>query len=125
MTTILAALAIGITASATPVQYKGVWESDSGDAGTITLNISGSSITGDLKNPGKDPSLPTRGTANMIGEMTGHRFKITVTYSTGLKADYQGNIDIKENKLRMDGLRYIGDKPDVKMRFLVDAKMSY
>lgn len=125
MTTILAAMAIGTTAFAPPAQYKGIWESDSGDAGTITLNINGSLITADMKNPGKDPSLPTRGTANMAGSVTGHRFKVTVTYSNGLKADYQGNIDTKENKLRMDGLKYVGDKPDVKMRFMVDAKMSY
>lgn len=109
------------TTLAHATKYSGEWNVSRGAGGTLTLNVSGGQITGDLKDTGWEEMTGERRTGRLTGTVAGGRFKITIRYSTGASSSFQGNIDHDDHDLFMTGLQYVGNKPVTNTRFTSTA----
>ena len=96
--------------------YKGTWNVTGQDAGTITLRVSDTTISGYVVN-GKD----SKRTGHLSGTYTGKRFVATIRLTDGTVREFQGNFTHSDTEAHMDGLLYHGDKPDTEVKFTVDV----
>jgi len=119
----LALLSLGLLmASANAAtRYNGTWALSDGESGSLAMDFYGSTFSGTLTKNWPLPVTVPPASATMSGTVTGHRFKMIVTFNNGSTSSFQGNVKYLGNHIRMDGLRYFGDMPDVKMRFRLDA----
>ena len=123
----LALLSLGLLmASANAAtRYNGTWALSTGESGSLAVDMYGSTFTGTMATYWPSPSLTPLETATVSGTYTGHRFKMLIAFNTGSMATFQGNIKFSGNRVRMDGLRYFGDRPDVKTRLSIDVGWVY